>query len=604
ILETKVDYLMYDTNGYPFIGPGMQVQASFDGNGHVTRLLYAARQLEYGASVTAVPLDVASNRAAALFPPGTQLSLQTVYWCPPFQPVANTSSGWYPTNIIPWYLCHGSLNVTNPQTGLVSSSNLRARLIPATDDSAYVPSVSFSASAPNLTEVFASANVTGGTRPYTYNWAGSFSTVGQGSNTPALSYTPVTRFPPPSLQVLHPSPGVLTVYWQFHPLPGPGPDPGPDAWQLEFTTDLNLGPNGWTPVTNPVQSNDGVYSVDLATGNSPGFYRLRMVDSTLNTTENVSLTVTDANGISVNTNVTLNVIAQIVPAAKNAGVISYGTESPREPDFAVDRIGWQEGMGTSGGGGGSQSFCWMGDLAWPGDFIEPTPPGALMPTPWVNGDADYSNWGVNAASIVLNNTDGAPDYFASSEPGATIAEYATAELYHPGYPGGTVVINLDDWLDTATTHYYNINYDGSWGPIPPEDNLCWLLMDCCDVLDQNSSDGTAVERWSPAFGGLHILTGWNSEELLGDGSFEKNFAQDMLGIYGPAQTVLQAWFNAAHAAGASHGTPAAMGAFGPAYTSDYNDYYWGKGPVNATIPPWLVTGWWYIQDTLPASPPH
>jgi hypothetical protein len=31
--------------------------------------------------------------------------------------------------------------------------------------------------------------------------------------------------------------------------------------------------------------------------------------------------------------------------------------------------------------------------------------------------------------------------------------------------------------------------------------------------------------------------------------------------------------------------------------SDYEDYYWGKGPVGPNIPQSLINGWWYIQGT-------
>jgi len=603
VLETKIDYLMYAGNGYPFVGPGMQVQASFDGNGNATRLLYAARQLTNdGQFVAIVPPDVASNRAAALFPANTRLSLQLVYWCPPFRPLLGSTSAWNPANILPWYSCHGVLNVTNPSTGLISPVNLRGRMIPATDDSGFIPNVSLFASAPNSTQVVANAYAFGGTPPYTYIWSGSDSTIST-TNSPVLTYTPTVRFAPPLLQVEDTTTNYLVIYWNFHP-PGPGPDPGPDAWVLESRTNLSPGLSFWTQVTNPVLSNNGFYSVALPRSARAGFFRLRLATPTLSETENLSVSVLDANGLFVHTNFSLIVQAQIVPAAKGTHGISYGTESPREPDFAIDRVGWQQGMSTPNAGGGSESFCWMGNLVWPGDFIEPNPPGTLVATPWVYGDADYSNWGVNAASIVLNNTDGDPDGFAASQPGATIAQYATALLHRPGFAGGTVVINLNQYQNTVNTHSYNINYNGSWGPLLPNDDLCWLCMDCCDVLDQFNGTGvSATDRWSPAFGGLHLLTGWNSTEQVGDGSFEKDFAQNMLGVHGAAQTVLQAWFNSAHAAGASHGVPAAMGAFGPNSISDYKDYYWGKGAVNPSIPQNQVTGWWYVQDTLPANPP-
>jgi Family of unknown function (DUF6345) len=347
-------------------------------------------------------------------------------------------------------------------------------------------------------------------------------------------------------------------------------------------------------VTSQVQSNNYVYSVQVPRTASQAYFRLRLTTPTLSRTENVGLTVVDANGVSVHASQILAVQATLVQAFKGGVGISYGTESPREPDFAVDRIGWQTGMASPGGG--SQSFCWMSDLVWPGDFIEPSPAGTLVGTPWVYGDADYGNWGVNSASIVLNNTDGWADGFAAAQPGATLADYATAVLRRPGTPGGTVVINLKNYGNTGSTKVYNVNYNGSWTPIGPNDGLFWLAMDCCDLLDEFNGDGvSATDRWKNAFGGLHLLTGWNSEEAVGDGSFEKDFALNFLGVGKPAQTIAQAWFNSAKTAGADHGAPAIMGAFGPAGISDYTDYYWGKGPVNGTFTGGAVTGWWYVH---------
>ena len=298
---------------------------------------------------------------------------------------------------------------------------------------------------------------------------------------------------------------------------------------------------------------------------------------TLARRETVGVTVTDANGVMIHESETLTVASHIVPFGKGGGpAASYGTESPREPDFAVDRVGWQNGMASPGASGGTQVFAWLGDLAWPGDFVEPNPPGTLVATPWINGDADYSNWGVNTAAIVLNNTDGWAEGFDSSQPGATIAEYATAELQYPSAED-TVVTGLLNGSPTATTQYSNINYNGSWTPVGPNDQLLWLIMDACDILDATDSAGPPSQRWGPAFGGLHLLTGFDSEEQVGDGSFEQDFAENMLGVSGPPLQIVIAWFNAAATAGMSHGVPAVMGALGPGGVCDQFDYYLGKG---------------------------
>ena len=150
---------------------------------------------------------------------------------------------------------------------------------------------------------------------------------------------------------------------------------------------------------------------------------------------------------------------------------------------------------------------------------------------------------------------------------------------------------------------YNINYRGSWGGTGANDRLLWLAMVCCNVLDEYDVNGNlAVDRWGPAFGGLHIMTGYNEEGWWGDGSVEKEFAEDMLGVYAfpiggsihlPPRTIVQAWVNSSQANFC--GWPAAMGPLGPSGVCDLRDFYWGKGSVGPTITPSWKYGWWYMH---------
>jgi hypothetical protein len=317
--------------------------------------------------------------------------------------------------------------------------------------------------------------------------------------------------------------------------------------------------------------------------------------------ETVGVTVIDANGVMIHQSATIPVASGLVPGGKGGGPsASWGTESPREPTFAVDRIGWQNGMSTPGAGGGTEAFAWLGDLAWPGDFIQASPAGTLPGTPWINGDADFSNWGIDTAAIVLNNTDGWAEGFCASQPGATIAEYPTAELLCPANPGYTVVTSLLNGDDTATTQYSDISENASWSPNGPDNQLLWLIMDACDTLDASSSLGTPQDRWAAAFGGLHILFGFNSEEQLADGSFEQDFAEYMLNGMGGPLTICQAWFLAAQTAGVGgppqHGIPAALGPITTGDVCDSGDFYIGKGTQGPTILPGTITGWWYTTD--------
>jgi len=135
----------------------------------------------------------------------------------------------------------------------------------------------------------------------------------------------------------------------------------------------------------------------------------------------------------------------------------------------------------------------------------------------------------------------------------------------------------------------------------PKASLYWLCLLSGKVLAYPYSDPATFQkdgpwkRWGPAFNGLHILTGFQTEVVGGTG-FPKRFAYDMCN----GLTIQQAWFAAAAACGA--GTPAAMGPMclsSSGWVSDLHDNYWGAGTVGPTIPKKQIKGWWYLQETLP-----
>ena len=307
--------------------------------------------------------------------------------------------------------------------------------------------------------------------------------------------------------------------------------------------------------------------------------------------EIVAVNVIDANGVTVCVNQVIPVQAQPINpnspiGESHGGKASYGCESPGEPEmWTQERIGWQQGMANPGGG--TQKFCWLGDTSWPGDYIKPPTPGSLPAKPWINGDADYANWGINTANLVLINGDAWPDGFTAMFPGAPQSDYnSNVFLLRPGNPGGTVQIE-------GTT--YPINYDKSWGPVGPNDRLYWLAGLLCDALDD--VDGANLDtgkRWGPAFGGLHIYTGFASGAAYSAGAFPKAFAEDILGVGTSPMTIVKAWFAASSAT--NEGTAAAMGPIGPGGVTDKSDYYVGKGSMGPTILPADVKGWWYMHQ--------
>ena len=602
-LDTAVNYQFFDPNGYPLVGPGAQVQLNYGATGNVTRLLYAARQLTPGpASVQLMSASQASNRVASLFPPNAHINLQVVYFCPPFLPVpvcpACPPPPWNPTNIIPWYSCTGTIDETNPVSGTVSPLTLMTQLIPATDDPNFVPSANLSASAPQGTQVVASVVATGGTAPYSYLWSGSDPATSTNVGA-SIAYTPTIRVGKPPLIIIL-SGASVTVSW---PYPSTG-------FILESTT--NLVPSAWSQVTSPVQTNSDVNSVTVLHTGRAQFFRLRLASQTLAVTETVTVTVTDANGVSAQA--TQSVAAQGVPIeATQDPAIDWGCESPYDPGLGSnDRASWQTGM-IGNPGAGSQRFCWTGRSSWPGDFIEPPTPGVLPARPWIYGDADFSNWGVNSANIVLYIGHGNPNAisFIIYNYGSCGYVNPISVLWEPYYQQiYNAAVKMPNTCAGAGINYSVPNFIGSWRNSGPtvNDNLYWLCLLSCEVLqDYDAASKGAWTRWGPAFNGVHILTGFHSLAGAGTG-FPNRFAYDMLHVGGVYPlTIQKAWFDAAAARGT--GTPAAMGPihwypplFGVSWgVWDFNDHYWGKGFVGPTIPRSQINGWWYIKGTGPVT---
>ncbi len=281
--------------------------------------------------------------------------------------------------------------------------------------------------------------------------------------------------------------------------------------------------------------------------------------------------------------------------------IDYGCESPYDPGLGSnDRASWLAGM-AAGPGGGFQRFCWTGASAWPGDFIEPKNPGILPAVPWINGDADYLNWGVNAADIVLYIGHGNPDVFSFVVYNFGTCGYVNpvSFLWEPWYQEtyGTSAVEMANTCVLGPPYWSVPSYLGAWrnsGPTP-NDNLYWLCLLSCEVLQEYDGAGLgAWTRWGPAFNGLHMLNGFQSLAYAGTG-FPGQFAHSILNAGGGGpMTIVQAWRNAA----AMKGTGTAASICGPinvGWDLDHNDYYWGKGPVGPSIPQSQIRGWWYIN---------
>jgi hypothetical protein len=513
LLDTHVRY-RFTVDGHPLVGPGAQIQISFAGDGGVTRLIHATRTLEPGPSVAIIDADEIRYRVSCSLVDEVTVDVRLVYLAPGLRNALNGGAYWRPSEIIPWYAVSVTRMATHPDLGQHPLTS-RTRLIPATDDSRFVPSASVVASVGEGSRVTAQASVSGGTPPYSFLWGGSNPET-SAERGAAVSYEPVTR-------------------------------------------DLR----------------------EFVPGHS------------LRRTEPVSVTVVDANGVTAEARTSLAVTAQ--PAPDTHSSVTYGCESPNDPGaWTGDRVAWRSAM--SAFGGGSERFCWMNDSSWPGDYIEPAKPGTIGAHPWITGDADYKNWGINTANMVFYIGDANPYVFAEMFPGATPAQYNTSA-------GGTVLAPNSSVTVEIGSQNYDIPYAGSWGKPYPNDRLQWLPMYACNLLENDKKASSPWLSWGQAFNGLHSVLAFDTE--AGDSNpFVTDFALgflgfEILGLNFGAQTVVQSWISAANAT--DIGTPAAMGPMTnidmgvTLGVCDYGDYYWGRGPVGPTIPRSMIHGWWYIK---------
>ncbi|MES2063597.1 MAG: DUF6345 domain-containing protein [Bacteroidota bacterium] len=304
--------------------------------------------------------------------------------------------------------------------------------------------------------------------------------------------------------------------------------------------------------------------------------------------ETLRVTVIDRNGVATTDTVNVTTLARaqfgFAPGIRGNKEITYGCESPNEPGpFENERIGWQKAMLEYDGG--REVFAHCGDDSWPGNYIRAQ--SFPIDSPWIKGCADQS--GINTARFIFVNGDADPDNLFSRSPGGPISEYFSTKLTLTIMPRGTVVMP-----GVRGVKYYPIPYDGSWGQGYSKTGAFWLAGLLCNMLKPQDVDGMkAVDRWGPAFGGLHMLLGFASNAKHTDGQFPRDFVRLMLFRgNGHPRTIRTAWFNSAQ--NNDVGKPAAMGPLMDGDIGDVDDYYFGRGAQGPTIGRDKIKGWWCL----------
>ena len=165
-LDTTVSYRL-QLAGLPVSGQGAKLRVTFAGDGSVTQLSDTLRRLEYTADEPIFTAEEARARCAELYEPGVRQGTPTLgYVLPALAAVQD---------IYPSYTC-------NPSTDKGTQANLQ---VPAVEGVAPEAVVKATRSGD---DIVATADVSGGTGPYTLRWSSSSTTLddAQGSE---IAYT-------------------------------------------------------------------------------------------------------------------------------------------------------------------------------------------------------------------------------------------------------------------------------------------------------------------------------------------------------------------------------------------------------------------------------
>ncbi len=158
-----------------------------------------------------------------------------------------------------------------------------------------------------------------------------------------------------------------------------------------------------------------------------------------------------------------------------------------------------------------------------------------------------------------------------------------------GSPGIITFSSLHDY------HAINLKFFLRLGDKDAE----WFALESCQVL--NNTDGQVVARLGPVFQGLHSLLGFDSNAVV-EPNLGGIFGDFLFGTatnpnshsLGAHLTVVQAWALAAILTNPSDRVWAAMGPYGPNAVSDVADHFWGFGSTGPDIRGSFIQGYWRL----------
>jgi hypothetical protein len=158
----------------------------------------------------------------------------------------------------------------------------------------------------------------------------------------------------------------------------------------------------------------------------------------------------------------------------------------------------------------------------------------------------------------------------------------------------------DDFVDAVDAQWYTghgssggFTFKGANddGDITPSDarwgdnhNLEWMLLESCQVLRDTNGANDYFGRWAPAFDGLHVLNGFDTNAYCINGGTGRRYAEYLFPTFwrGPL-SVTQAWSAMANDLEPSGVRWRSVSAAGPGWVHNLNDRYWGQGSTGPDI---------------------
>ena len=158
-----------------------------------------------------------------------------------------------------------------------------------------------------------------------------------------------------------------------------------------------------------------------------------------------------------------------------------------------------------------------------------------------------------------------------------------------GWPGGFSFSGCSSIDDASMT-----NADALWGNRDAE----WISLFTCLVLAAESGGQRWWQRWGPAFDRLHQINSFDTVSYHSSqhgGIYADYLVRRPFLWWNDPMKVRQAWAQASIDDQPPQVVWATMGVISTAGSVNWNDYFWGHGPVGPDVPAGQIRGYWRVS---------